>query len=83
MNQTRWMVIACAISVASFASHHPLGGEGSTAAEVASGIGALSLLALVMLATLTVVGRVKARQRRSTARTTASRVADRTAANPT
>lgn len=37
MNRTRWMVVALGVGVAGLAAFHPLGGEGSAAAEASSG----------------------------------------------
>ncbi len=72
MKRTRWLVITLAIGVAGIAAFHPLGGEGSAAAEASTGVGMLGLLGFVVLCVFAIVDR--RRGRRQSVGSTHSRV---------
>lgn len=68
MKNTRWMVIALVVGVTGIAAFHPLGGEGSAAAEASTGIGLLGLVAFIVLGIITLVDRRRAKQSVSSTR---------------
>lgn len=80
MKRTRWLVGTLVIGVAGIAAFHPLGGEGSAAAEASTGIGVLGLLAFLVLGVVAVVdGR---RAKRQSAGSTHERGAPRARPRP-
>lgn len=78
MKRTGWLVGSLVIGVAGIAAFHPLGGEGSAAAEASTGIGGLGLLAFLLLGVVAIVDRRRAR-RQSAGATHARGGAERTA----